>query len=290
ALNAIREALGDVRVKTGHRLALEERAKKICQLKRNSSLKKYLTEIKCTELREPNVETISAKRLELQPVFVLREVNTDGSNDNEVLNYCGVEEMALRYYRKQGYNEGIHGEGLTFTMLFTLLMWDVIFCDSVPDVFRTPFQASPLDIYSENFYANRKKLIDERLNEIENASVEKLTEWIEAKWKEQEGKTCVGIKWELFSGVRQITGLARCLGSKVIAGICEKFAKDYRHTRSGLPDLVVWNCTDLKYKIVEVKGPNDKLSTKQQVWLDVLVRLGADTEVLYVKAIGGRNL
>ena len=91
-------------------------------------------------------ETISAKRLELQPVFVLREVNTDGSNDNEVLNYCGVEEMALRYYRKQGYNEGIHGEGLTFTMLFTLLMWDVIFCDSVPDVFRTPFQVGALYI------------------------------------------------------------------------------------------------------------------------------------------------
>lgn len=93
-----------------------------------------------------NQETISAKRLELQPVFVLREVNTDGSNDNEVLNYCGVEEMALRYYRKQGYNEGIHGEGLTFTMLFTLLMWDVIFCDSVPDVFRTPFQVGALYI------------------------------------------------------------------------------------------------------------------------------------------------
>ena len=32
-----------------------------------------------------------------------------------------------------------------------------------------------------------------------------------------------------------------------------------------------------------MKGPNDKLSTKQQIWLDVLVRLGAEAEVLYVK-------
>ena len=73
-------------------------------------------------------------------MFVLSEVNTDGSNDNEVVSFCSVEEMALRYYRKQGYNEGIHGEGLTFNILFTLLMWEEIFCDSVPDAFRTPFQ------------------------------------------------------------------------------------------------------------------------------------------------------
>jgi Fanconi-associated nuclease 1 len=38
-------------------------------------------------------------------------------------------------------------------------------------------------------------------------------------------------------------------------------------------------------QIVEVKGPNDKLSTKQQIWLDVLVRLGAEAEVLYVKGL-----
>lgn len=72
-------------------------------------------------------------------MFVVSEVNSDGSNDNETLNYCGVEEMALRHYRRQGYNEGIHGEGLTFSTLFSLLMWDVLF-SNVADAFRTPFQ------------------------------------------------------------------------------------------------------------------------------------------------------
>ena len=290
ALNAVRDGLMDDLVRTGHRLALEQRAQKICKIKRNSSLKKHLTEMQFMELKEPSVVTISGKRLHNEPTFVLSEVNTDGSNDNEVVSFCGVEEMALRYYRRQGYNEGIHGEGLTFNILFTLLMWQEIFCDSVPDAFRTPFQAAPLDIYSENFYANRKEIIDKRLGEVENASVETLADWVKAIWLEHQGKTCVGVKWELFSGVQQIMGLVRCIGSKVIAGICERFAKDYLHTRSGLPDLVVWNCSDLKYKIVEVKGPNDKLSTKQQVWLDVLVRLGANAEVLYVKAVGGRRL
>lgn len=34
---------------------------------------------------------------------------------------------------------------------------------------------------------------------------------------------------------------------------------------------------------MEVKGPNDRLSDKQHIWLDALVRLGVDAEVLYVK-------
>lgn len=34
---------------------------------------------------------------------------------------------------------GIHGEGSTFSTLFGLLMWDIVFMD-VLDVFRTPYQ------------------------------------------------------------------------------------------------------------------------------------------------------
>ena len=35
-------------------------------------------------------------------------------------------------------------------------------------------------------------------------------------------------------------------------------------------------------QIAEVKGPGDKLSTKQQIWLEVLESLGANVEVCYV--------
>lgn len=33
---------------------------------------------------------------------------------------------------------------------------------------------------------------------------------------------------------------------------------------------------------MEVKGPNDKLSDKQRVWIDILAKCGADVEVCYV--------
>ena len=58
AFNAVRDGLMDDRVKTGHRLALEQRARKICKIKRNSYLKKHLTEIQFMELKEPSVVSI----------------------------------------------------------------------------------------------------------------------------------------------------------------------------------------------------------------------------------------
>lgn len=41
---------------------------------------------------------------------------------------------------------------------------------------------------------------------------------------------------------------------------------------------------------MEVKGPNDRLSQKQQIWLDELRKLGADVEVCHVTAIGARGV
>ena len=35
---------------------------------------------------------------------------------------------------------GIHGEGSTFSTLYGLLLWDVIFMDGIPDVFRNAYQ------------------------------------------------------------------------------------------------------------------------------------------------------
>lgn len=43
------------------------------------------------------------------------------------------------------------------------------------------------------------------------------------------------------------------------------------------------------FQLVEVKGPNDRLSQKQQIWLDELHKLGADVEVCHVVATGARG-
>ena len=58
ALEVVQVGLTDVEVKTGHRLALEQRAQKICKRKQNSNLKKYLAQIELTNLEEPHIVCI----------------------------------------------------------------------------------------------------------------------------------------------------------------------------------------------------------------------------------------
>ena len=49
-------------------------------------------------------------------------------------------------------------------------MWDEIYYDKVANVFQTPFQFGPLDFYEPDFYKHRKKIIDQKLERLENMS------------------------------------------------------------------------------------------------------------------------
>ena len=65
--------------------------------------------------------------------------------------------------------------------------------------------------------------------------------------------------------------------------------KNHRHTRSGFPDLTMWNPETKTCQIVEVKGPNDRLSKKQILWIDYLSKLGIKAVVCRVEAIGHKK-
>ncbi|TMS05448.1 Fanconi-associated nuclease 1 [Larimichthys crocea] len=120
-------------------------------------------------------------------------------------------------------------------------------------------------------------------------SVETLHDMLKDVWTCQEGKVCSLVSWERFSSLQQAQSLVSCLGGAFLGGVIARMSKDYRHCHAGLPDLVVWNTSNNSYKLVEVKGPNDRLSQKQQIWLDELQKLGADVEVCHVVATGARG-
>ncbi|KAI8847192.1 hypothetical protein BC829DRAFT_490871 [Chytridium lagenaria] len=61
-----------------------------------------------------------------------------------------VEDLALHHYSKTGW-VGHHSENSIITTLFGLLFWDIIFDDTVPGVFVSPFQDAPLDLLTEFF-------------------------------------------------------------------------------------------------------------------------------------------
>ena len=50
-----------------------------------------------------------------------------------------------------------------------------------------------------------------------------------------------------------LKSLAVCIGSKCIADICERFAKNYRQYRSGIPDLTIWNSETKQWKVIYIQ-------------------------------------
>uniref|UniRef100_A0A8D3E6D4 Fanconi-associated nuclease n=1 Tax=Scophthalmus maximus TaxID=52904 RepID=A0A8D3E6D4_SCOMX len=294
AICAIRDGLSDAQVRTGHKLSLHQRA---VRMKESASFKKYRPQLKDL----PTIHVHDVKHVTIRGQLFPHEggmgksmfllpANREGEAGDVATVICSVEELSLAHYRQQGFDQGIHGEGSTFSTLFALLLWDIIFMEGIPDVFRNPYQTCPLDLYTDCFYENRKEAIDSRVQLLSEASVETLHSMLEDVWTSQEGKVCSLVNWERFSSLQHAQSLVSCLGGAFLGGVMTRMSKDYRHCRGGLPDLVVWNTSQNTYKLVEVKGPSDRLSQKQQIWLDELQKLGADVEVCHVAASGARGI
>lgn len=140
------------------------------------------------------------------------------------------------------------------------------------------------------FYTSRKEDIDNRLNLIyfstptvtDGIVTSPVTRLLEDTYFRWHGRSVRGVDWARWR-IGDLKDIATCLGGPVLALLCERFATDFRFTHSGLPDLLLWDPSTLKSKLVEVKGPGDSLSEKQIVWIDALARRGCNIVTLYVK-------
>ncbi|KAM8782392.1 fanconi-associated nuclease 1 [Rhynchonycteris naso] len=290
AAKCIAEGLVDPQVRTGHRLSLYQRAVRLRESSSGQRYRHLLCQVPEVTVQDVTHVTIAGRLCPQhgmgKSVFVMEA----GGATAPAAVLCSVEELVLAHYRRSGFDQGIHGEGSTFTTLYGLLLWDVIFMDGVPDVFRNAYQALPLDLCTDDFFASRKPAIEARLQQIHGAATEHLRAWVAATWQAQEGRVVSIISWNRFTSLQQAQDLVSCLGGPILSGVFRRLAVDYRHCRGGLPDLVVWSSEDHHCKLVEVKGPNDRLSHKQMVWLDELQRLGAEVEVCHVVATGAKGL
>ncbi|CAH8540351.1 unnamed protein product [Schistosoma guineensis] len=203
-----------------------------------------------------------------------------------------VEQWTVRYYMaNKNFEHGIHCESQIYHLLFCILFYDILFeiSPSPPDVFYSYRQSAPLDLFTDEFYQSRKDLIDARLQWLlavdqSDDHSNSLEFRIHTYWEMHNGERCLWANWDLLKNSQELIDIFWCLGPCVVHDICRKLATDYRSWRSGLPDLLLWSPTETRAKIVEVKGPGDHLSTQQIMWLDVLVRAGADVEICLISA------
>ncbi|CAN6572874.1 unnamed protein product [Malus baccata var. baccata] len=192
---------------------------------------------------------------------------------------CGVEQLALQHYAGEGW-QGVHSESGIWLTIFGLLMWDIIFSD-IPNVFRTRFQIAPLDLQTDSFYLVRKSHMESHLQKIHDGMAEEI---LITSWELHEGTSCRGVNWDHHS-LSELRAAVTCIGGPCLASFCRHLAQDYRSWSSGMPDLLLWRFHG-KYKgeakLVEVKGPRDRLSEQQRAWLLLFMDCGFNAEVCKV--------
>lgn len=195
-------------------------------------------------------------------------------------------------------------------------MWDAIFAD-VPDVFRSRFQVqdrnsseyflvhkktlrnscvrsemyilflllqmAPLDLLTDDFYVARKNLIESHLQKIQEGMAEEI---LITSWQLHVGTACQGVNWDRHS-LSDLRAVVSCIGGCCLVSLCRHLALDYRSWSSGMPDLLLWRFhggdrDGGEAKLVEVKGPKDRLSEQQRAWILILMDCGFDFEVCKV--------
>lgn len=142
-------------------------------------------------------------------------------------------------------------------------------------------QTGPLDLETESFYMKRKSLIESHLEKINGGMAEEI---LITSWESHVGEACRGVNWDRHS-LSELRAAVVCIGSTSLASICRHLAQDYRSWCSGMPDLLLWRFHgdyEGEAKLVEVKGPRDRLSEQQRAWLLLLMDYGFNVEVCKV--------
>lgn len=142
-------------------------------------------------------------------------------------------------------------------------------------------QTAPLDLETDSFYPARKMLIESQLQKIHDGMAE---EMLITSWESYMGTSCRGVNWERHS-LSNLRAAVSCAGGPCLASLCRNLSQDYRSWSSGMPDLLLWRFRGEftgEAKLVEVKGPKDRLSEQQRAWLLLLMDMGFNTEVCKV--------
>ncbi|KAF3457092.1 hypothetical protein FNV43_RR01749 [Rhamnella rubrinervis] len=287
SLSIAESGLLDPWVRAGSRMALQRRVLRLGKPPRRWKIPDFAKSIK----RKINEVHVRGRPLNSEMGMKSRFYGEDGEQ-------CGVEQLALQYYAGEGGGwKGVHTESGIWLTIFGLLMWDIMFSD-VPNVFRTRFQqnvacasvvvtqfilqTAPLDLETDSFYLVRKDKIEYHLRKIHDGMAEEI---LITSWESHLGTACRGVNWDRHT-LPDLRAAVGCIGGPCLALLCQHLAQDYRSWSSGMPDLLLWRFHEeynkAEAKLVEVKGPRDRLSEQQRAWLLLLMDCGFDTEVCKV--------
>lgn len=189
----------------------------------------------------------------------------------------GVEE-AVRQHLAQAGGQVHYVENTLFNSLFGLLCWEAIFAP-VPGAFFHPFQAAPQDLHDSDFQHRRSADFARCLGRLEDGSHQQA---ILDCYAAKRGLQSPFVFWGMLSEALLQQALA-CLPGEHLKQCFLRLLQDIRNNRTGMPDLIQFWPEQGRYRMVEVKGPGDRLQDNQLRWLEFCRAHGLPVAVCHVR-------
>ncbi len=187
-------------------------------------------------------------------------------------------EYAVRLHLEQEDGPVHYVENTLFNSLFGLLCWEAVFAP-VPGAFFNPFQAAPQDLHDPGFMARRTELFEACLGQLDDGGYQaRIRQCFEAK----QGLQSPFVFWQLLSEELLEQALA-CLPAAHLKQCFLRLLQDVKNNRTGMPDLIQFWPREGRYRMIEVKGPGDRLQDNQLRWLDFCHAHGLPVEVWHVR-------
>ncbi|GAB7128445.1 nuclease Fan1 [Silvimonas sp. JCM 19000] len=168
-------------------------------------------------------------------------------------------------------------ENTLINALFGLLCWPALFAP-IAGAFFHPFHFTPADLASPHFRQRRQALFDAALAQLESGQY---VATIRQRFIEKAGIQSGFVAWSVIDQTRLDLALD-CLPAAHLRLWFERMLCDITTNRSGFPDLVQFWPTERRYRMIEVKGPGDRLQDNQTRWLNYCLDHGMPMAVCYV--------
>ncbi|WP_339488599.1 VRR-NUC domain-containing protein [Pseudomonas sp. EL_65y_Pfl2_R95] len=162
--------------------------------------------------------------------------------------------------------------------LFGLLCWQAIFAP-VPGAFFHPFHTGPVDLLSRDFYPQREALFAHSLAHLESEAYKEL---IRQNYADKFGIQSPFVFWAALDP-NLLEYALECLPAAHLLAWFKRLLLDIKANRTGMPDLIQFWPAEKRYRMIEVKGPGDRLQDNQRRWLAFCAEHGMPVDVCYVQ-------
>jgi hypothetical protein len=188
-----------------------------------------------------------------------------------------VEKLMQMHLAEEG-SEVHYVENTLINSLFGLLCWPAIFAP-LPGAFFHPFHSGPSDLHSPDFHARRAPLFEACLAQLEDGS---WRDTIRQHYASKYGLQSPFVFWGAVSP-QLLEQAMHCLPVAHLRLWFRRLLLDIKANRTGMPDLIQFFPEQGRYRMIEVKGPGDRLQDNQLRWLYFCAEHDMPVVVCYVQ-------